>query len=88
MGENDPKLVGLIMEIFEEVQVQNKKKNTRKLFSVKKGIRSKDNRAFTLKIIMGNRKKGKKNGAPTRTRTLDPMIKSHLLYRLSYGRTS
>ncbi len=33
--------VGLIMEIFEEVQVQNKKKNTRKLFSVKKasGIR-------------------------------------------------
>ena len=28
-----------------------------------------------------------KNGAPTRTRTLDPMIKSHLLYRLSYGRT-
>ena len=33
--------VGLIMEIFEEVQVQNKKKNTSKLFSVKKasGIR-------------------------------------------------
>ncbi len=30
---------------------------------------------------------GKKNGAPTRTRTLDPMIQSHLLYRLSYGRT-
>ena len=27
-----------------------------------------------------------KNGAPTRTRTLDPMIKSHLLYQLSYGR--
>ena len=40
-----------------------------------------------IKIIMGSRKKGKKNGAPTRTRTLDPMIKSHLLYRLSYGRT-
>ncbi len=33
------------------------------------------------------RNSGKKNGAPTRTRTLDPMIKSHLLYRLSYGRT-
>ena len=30
---------------------------------------------------------GQKNGAPTRTRTLDPMIKSHLLYRLSYGCT-
>ena len=30
----------------------------------------------------------KKNGAPTRTWTLDPMIKSHLLYRLSYGRIS
>ena len=26
-----------------------------------------------------------KNGAPTGTRTQDPMIKSHLLYRLSYG---
>ena len=34
--------VGLIMEVFEEVQVQNKKKNTRKLFFCKKkasGIR-------------------------------------------------
>ena len=27
-----------------------------------------------------------KNGAPTGTRTQDPMIKSHLLYQLSYGR--
>ena len=43
--------VGLIMEIFEEVQVQNKKKNTSKLFSVKKGIKDKDNREFTLKIF-------------------------------------
>src|SRR5690349_8459377 len=25
-----------------------------------------------------------KNGDPTRTRTWDPMVKSHLLYRLSY----
>ncbi len=30
----------------------------------------------------------KKNGAPTGTRTQDPMIKSHLLYQLSYGRTT
>ena len=29
----------------------------------------------------------KKNGTPTGTRTQDPMIKSHLLYQLSYGRT-
>ncbi len=28
-----------------------------------------------------------KNGTPTGTRTQDPMIKSHLLYQLSYGRT-
>ena len=28
----------------------------------------------------------KKNGTPTGTRTQDPMIKSHLLYQLSYGR--
>ncbi len=27
-----------------------------------------------------------KNGAPTRTRTLDPLIKSQLLYQLSYRR--
>lgn len=27
------------------------------------------------------------NGAPTGTRTQDPMIKSHLLYQLSYGRS-
>ena len=33
------------------------------------------------------RKKAKKNGTPTGTRTQDPMIKSHLLYQLSYGRT-
>ena len=26
-------------------------------------------------------------GAPARTRTVDPVIKSHLLYRLSYERT-
>src|SRR5436190_20624032 len=26
----------------------------------------------------------RKNGDPTRTRTWDPMVKSHLLYRLSY----
>ena len=25
------------------------------------------------------------NGTPARIRTVDPMIKSHLLYRLSYG---
>ena len=30
--------------------------------------------------------KRKRNGAPTGTRTRDPMIKSHLLYQLSYGR--
>jgi peptidylprolyl isomerase len=30
---------------------------------------------------------GKISGAPTRTRTWDPLIKSQLLYRLSYGRT-
>ena len=29
----------------------------------------------------------KKNGAFARTRTVDPVIKSHLLYRLSYERT-
>ena len=29
----------------------------------------------------------KKNGAPAGTRTLDPMIKSHLLYQLSYEHT-
>ena len=28
-----------------------------------------------------------KNGDPTRTRTWDPMVKSHLLYRLSYRTT-
>ena len=28
-----------------------------------------------------------KNGTPARTRTVDPVIKSHLLYRLSYERT-
>ena len=27
------------------------------------------------------------NGAPTRIRTLDPLIKSQLLYQLSYRRT-
>ena len=32
-----------------------------------------------------NGKEGE-NGAPTGTRTRDPMIKSHLLYQLSYGR--
>lgn len=26
-----------------------------------------------------------KKGVPGETRTLDPMIKSHLLYQLSYG---
>ena len=30
--------------------------------------------------------KRRRNGAPTGTRTRDPMIKSHLLYQLSYGR--
>ena len=30
----------------------------------------------------------KRNGAPTRTRTWDPLIKSQLLYHLSYGRIS
>ena len=34
-----------------------------------------------------NVEEAKKNGAPTGTRTQDPMIKSHLLYRLSYGCT-
>ena len=29
-----------------------------------------------------------KNGDPRRTRTFDPMVKSHLLYRLSYRTTS
>ena len=29
----------------------------------------------------------KVNGTPRRTRTFDPMIKSHLLYQLSYERT-
>ena len=28
-----------------------------------------------------------KNGDPRRTRTFDPMVKSHLLYRLSYRTT-
>ena len=28
------------------------------------------------------------NGDPTRTRTWDPMVKSHLLYRLSYRTTT
>ena len=35
-----------------------------------------------------NGKQREKNGAPTGTRTQDPMIKSHLLYQLSYGRIS
>jgi hypothetical protein len=30
----------------------------------------------------------KNNGDPRRTRTFDPMVKSHLLYRLSYRTTS
>ena len=34
-----------------------------------------------------NLNEGKKNGALAGIRTLDPMIKSHLLYRLSYERT-
>ena len=29
-------------------------------------------------------KHGRKSNAPARTRTLDPLIKSQLLYRLSY----
>ena len=43
--------VDLIMDVFEEVQVQNKKKNTRKLFSAKRGNWNKAFIEFTLKIL-------------------------------------
>ena len=58
--------VGLIMEVFEEVQVQNKKKNTRKLFYCKKSIRDKENRAFTLKNPGNSEKEALKNGGTSR----------------------
>ena len=41
---------------------------------------------FELKLLEINGKRAK-NGALAGIRTLDPMIKSHLLYRLSYERT-
>ena len=40
-----------------------------------------------LKLKTGRRKESKnlKPSVPARARTVDPMIKSHLLYQLSYG---
>ena len=65
-------------------------KNTGKLFFFI------ENTAFVLLCYSEKRQKKtglsgpadikRKNGAPTGTRTQDPMIKSHLLYQLSYGR--
>lgn len=54
-------------------------------FSADDSAKRIQNNVLDIYFCKNNGKEGE-NGAPTGTRTRDPMIKSHLLYQLSYGR--